>query len=217
MSMAGAFPSPFASLPGNTPSPFNAAMPGAGHTAQMPRADRMNIGVRPPSSTPPPPAPARQSAGAARSPRDANTGGGSGSEGGNGSSEGWPPAASVAQAAPVVRAARAQAAPTAQTAPVRRAARLPQAPSADVFASPAVLAAQQRPVLEPLPIAQHEVDADDKPTVVVEGLFFPPEARAESGESHLAVSTGEFAILDEPTPLLGAPSLGPEAFRDDAV
>ncbi|MCU0687726.1 MAG: hypothetical protein MUF34_36710, partial [Polyangiaceae bacterium] len=33
----------------------------------------------------------------------------------------------------------------------------------------------------------------------------------------LAVSTGEFAILDEPTPLLGAPSLGPEAFRDDAV
>ncbi len=192
VSMAGVFPSPFASLPGHmpspagpsggvsaAPSPFN-AMPGGGkHTVPLPRADLAGNAAPPAGAGPAPATPSR--AGAPRSPRDAKSGGG-----GSSSSEGWPPAPPGSN--------------------------LSEASSSDVFASPAVMTARQRPGLEPLNATSL---GEDMPTAVVQAWQLPAEAKAEGGDAPMAVFTGEFAIIDEPTPLLGAPALAPEAFRDD--
>ncbi|HEU4408762.1 MAG TPA: GAF domain-containing protein, partial [Polyangiaceae bacterium] len=184
MSMAGVFPSPFASLPGNLPSPFNALPGGGNQTVPLPRADLVK--ATPPAgatTTPMPPGSSRPG-GTPRSPRDAATGGGG--KGGNDSSEGWPPAA---------------------FGPVHIA----EQSSHDLIASPAVMASRQQPGVEPLPSV---ADAAEELTAVVASPYLPPEARADSTGQHSPVMAGEFAFIDEPTPLLGAISLAPEAFPD---
>jgi GAF domain-containing protein len=192
MSMAGVFPSPFASLPGNVPSPFN-AMPGGGHTVPLPRAaDVLNAGVRPASTPPPPANTARPGQGTARSPRDSKPSGGGG---GGGSSEGWPPAA-----------------------PPARPSEIPPSHAAGPAPPP-------RPALQPLPGAS--INAEEMPTTVAVSPLVSAEAwrdgpepqisiaSADSTDGHTAVSTGEFAIVDDPTPMFGVAAIGPEVFRED--